>query len=764
MSPSPPGRAAFLSWVMAMLAVVSGRADATFPSAIVGRQPRVLVLFSNERLLPANVEVDRAIRSTFQSEFRDPVEFYSEFLDGDRFPGYAERTRDFLRDKYRERPPDLIIAGGSRALGFLMTFRENMLGGIPIIHLAVSQRSLPASFPDDAIVGVPLDTSLASTMELALRVQPETRHVAIVDGAVDSSSLAMGELMPFTNQVNLLWLTNRVLSELREELKTLPDRTVVLYGTIFRDAGGNAFTPQAALDQFARASRAPIYGNYDTYFGHGVVGGSMITFEAMGRTAARIGIRILSGQRPQDAVRGMDHPPAPMFDARELERWGIREELLPRNSVVLFRPASLWREHRTTVGLGLGTVAVQSWLIGLLLIQRNRRRRVESELRESETRFRSLAEHAPVMICVSDPDLKLTYFNQCWLKFTGRSLAEEQGGRWTTNVHPDDRPAALACFEGTRTAQASVAIEYRLRRQDGEYRWILATAAPRRGVDGVFLGYVASCVDLTDRKRMEETNRSLAHADRISTMGQLAAALAHELSQPLGAILRNAEAGELLMKQTPPDLDEITAILKDIRRDDRRASSVIDRLRALLQRRPVELEALDLKVLCQEVVDLVRPELTSRRIGIRISIPDDLPRVMGDRVHLQQVLLNLVVNGADAMTTTPEPLRKLEIHARRLDPETIEVAVSDSGQGIPPDRLPRLFEPFYTTKSDGMGMGLSIVRTLVESHGGRVTAENNPGGGATLRFTLGVAMESAETGLVVGMNPKAREAIGGSVP
>lgn len=724
----------------------------------------MLVLFSNERLLPANVEVDRAIRTTFLSEFRGSVEFYSEFLDGDRFPGYEERTRDFLRDKYRERPPDLIIAGGPRALWFLVKFRRQMLVGVPIVHLAVAERSLPTSLPDDAIVGVPLDTSLASTLELALRIQPETRHVAIVNGAGDNSPMALGELMPFTNRVELHWLTNRVMPELRDELARLPDRAVVLYGTIFRDAGGNTFTPQAALDQFSGASRAPIYGNYDTYFGHGVVGGSIITFEAMGRTAARIGGRILSGQTPQEAVRGMAHPPSPMFDARQLRRWGIREELLPPNSVVLFRPASLWNEHRGAVGLGVGVVAIQSWLIGLLLIQRGRRRRVESELRDSETRFRSLAEHAPVMICVSDPDLKLVYFNQRWLKFTGKPHSEEQGDQWAANVHPDDRSVALACLEGTRTARASVAVEFRLRRADGEYRWILATAAPRRGVDGAFLGYVASCVDLTDRKRMEETNRSLAHAARISTMGQLAAALAHELSQPLGAILRNAEAGELLMKRNPPDLGEITAILKDIGRDDRRACAVIERMRALLQRRALELDPLDLKSLCHEVVDLVRPELSNRRMEIRTSIPDDLPRVMGDRIHLQQVLLNLVVNGADAMERTPGPRRQLEIHVRRTEPETVEVVVKDSGRGISPDQLTRLFEPFYTTKSGGMGMGLAIVRTLVDAHGGRVTAENNPGGGAAVRFTLGVAMDSEETGPVGVMNPQARDIVGEGVP
>jgi C4-dicarboxylate-specific signal transduction histidine kinase len=285
-------------------------------------------------------------------------------------------------------------------------------------------------------------------------------------------------------------------------------------------------------------------------------------------------------------------------------------------------------------------------------------------------------------------------------------------------------------------------VEYRLRRRDGQYCWILAHAVPRMTPRGEFLGYVGSCLDITDRKQMEEANRDLAHVARVSTMGQLASALAHELNQPLGAILRNAEAGELILKQNPPDCEEVRAILADIRQDDQRAGAVIDRMRSLLQRRNLELEPLSVKQLLDQVMVFVRAEMLARRVTLQMDLPPSLPMVRGDRVHLQQVLLNLLVNGADALNGSPTGQRRLEVQACRAGNQAVEVAVRDTGHGIAVEKLAQLFEPFFTTKSSGMGIGLAISKTIVEAHGGRIWAENNADGGATFRFTLKVADES----------------------
>ena len=211
------------------------------------------------------------------------------------------------------------------------------------------------------------------------------------------------------------------------------------------------------------------------------------------------------------------------------------------------------------------------------------------------------------------------------------------------------------------------------------------------------------------------------------------------MNQPLGAILRNAEAAEILLQAEVPDLEELRAIVADIRKDDERAGNVIDRLRTLLKRRELKLQTVDLVRTVKEVVALVRFDTTARRVRLETDLPHDLPPVRGDRVHLQQVLLNLIMNGMDAMEHSQDGARSMDIRARRAEEGLIEVAVSDSGPGIPRETLNRVFEPFFTTKDSGMGMGLTISRTIVEAHAGRIWAENNATQGATFAFTLKTA-------------------------
>jgi PAS domain S-box-containing protein len=455
-------------------------AEAQLRTGIVGRQPRVLVIYSNERLLPANFAIDEAIRTTFESEFKGPAEFYIEFLDVDRFPGEAqpERTQEFLEVKYSKRPPDVVIAVGESALKFLIKRRANLFPHVPVVHCAVEPNEMPKLWPDDLIVGIPQTVDVVETLELALRLQPDTRQVAIVND-INSVGITPADVAPLTAKVGFLWLTNRSIPELRTELSRLPDHTVVYYDRMFRDPAGNAFIPRAALDQFAPASRVPIYGQYDTYLGHGIVGGSMITFETIGRSAAQIAIRILKGQKPEDAARGEMHVSTPMFDWRELKRWDLPESRLPSGSVVLFRETPIWRKHALAVAGGLGIVALETWLIARLLLQRRHRRRAESELRESEQRFRSLADTAPVMIWMSGPDQKCNYFNQRWLDFTGRPPEAELGDGWIASVHPDDVGRRVLGYRDAFESRAPLTVEYRLRRHDGQYRWILAQAVPR---------------------------------------------------------------------------------------------------------------------------------------------------------------------------------------------------------------------------------------------------------------------------------------------
>ena len=260
----------------------------------------------------------------------------------------------------------------------------------------------------------------------------------------------------------------------------------------------------------------------------------------------------------------------------------------------------------------------------------------------------------------------------------------------------------------------------------------------------VFLGQAVTIGGLLAQRRKRRwaeaeilaQRMELAHVARVSTMGQLSSALTHELNQPLGAILRNAEAAEILLQGEQPNLEEVQAILADIRRDDKRAGDVIDRMRTLFKRRSLVSGRLALRHLVEETVALVRPDAEARQIKMLVQISPLSPVVWGDRVQLQQVLLNLILNGMDAMSAIPKSRRSLVVQVREVKGGNLQVAVSDSGTGIAPEDARHIFEPFFTTKPNGMGMGLAISQAIIEAHGGNISVESNGQNGTTFAFTL----------------------------
>jgi C4-dicarboxylate-specific signal transduction histidine kinase len=237
------------------------------------------------------------------------------------------------------------------------------------------------------------------------------------------------------------------------------------------------------------------------------------------------------------------------------------------------------------------------------------------------------------------------------------------------------------------------------------------------------------------RQRMAE----LAHMNRQATAGEMSASIAHELNQPLGAILSNAEALEMILNSPKPNLEEIKEILADIKRDDRRATEVIRRLRSLLKRSAFETNQIDLNETVREVFDFLSVQASARNVILNTSLTPFTLCVKGDRIQLQQVILNLIVNGIDAVHSVPGGQRRITGMTAKTTSATVEISIFDSGPGIPADKLSEVFEPFFTTKDQGMGMGLSIARTIVEVHSGRIWAENRAEGGAVFRITLPLA-------------------------
>ena len=370
------------------------------------------------------------------------------------------------------------------------------------------------------------------------------------------------------------------------------------------------------------------------------------------------------------------------------------------------------------------------------------RQRAQAALRESEAHFRSIADSAPAMIWTANMDQRFTFFSKRWLDFTGQALDQELDASPFARVHIEDLDRCRATYRQAFSAGHPFELEFRHRRHDGAYRWILDSGVPRVAGDGRIVGYIGSRTDITERHELQRDRQELAHVARVSTMGELAASLAHELNQPLTAILTNVQAGLRLVTADPVDLGEIRAILQDIVDDDNRASEVIRRMRALASKGELERTPLDLARLIQDVAGLVQSDAVIRGVRLSMQVAASLP-VHGDKVQLQQVLLNLLLNAFDAVKDCRPGERRVTVHAVP-EGDMVRVTVSDSGTGVSEDKLDKIFTPFFTSKRNGLGLGLAISRSIVEAHGGRIRVANNRDRGATFDFLI-PAGDSVET-------------------
>lgn len=377
-------------------------------------------------------------------------------------------------------------------------------------------------------------------------------------------------------------------------------------------------------------------------------------------------------------------------------------------------------------------------LLGGLVEEQKKKSKI---LSESESRFRLMANTAPALMWMSGSDKRFIFFNKAWLDLTGRALDQELENGWIEGLHPEDSPSFLEAYGKCFDARESFSFEHRLRRHDGQYCWVLNNGVPRFQSDGTFVGYIGSAIDITMHKEAEINFRyqreHLARMSRIATMGELAASLAHELNQPLTAILANAQAAERMMTAGQQDLREIAAILRDIVADNTRAGEIMWRMRGLAKKENLELVPVDLLTVVADVVSLLHSDAIFHNIRIRFERAPRFCWVLGDRVHLQQVVLNLLLNAFDAMKDFPPNEREVDVWIKADGENRLKVGIRDWGSGVPEETLDRVFEPFYTTKHDGVGMGLAISRSIIEVHGGKLCVESNhPEPGATFYFTL----------------------------
>ena len=591
-------------------------------TASAAGQPRprtVLVLEATNPNTSYFREVNKAFNAAVAAASANSVYVYVESLAFRDFEGiqYSELLRNFLREKYRDKPIGVIVAYNSLALSHAVQWRNDVWPGVPIIFTGVDDKfAAGLKLPAD-VTGFTVRHRLQDMVDVARRLVPQLRQVVLVGDRLGTSGYWQffpEEVPDIAKHLTVVDFTGLPMADVKARVAGLPDNAALIYVGLFTDGAGASFNPNDALQAIAAAANRPIVIDTETFIGAGGVGGPVTSLNRIGEDAARLAWRILDGTDVSSIPISQADIIRPLFDWRQLQRFGIDAGRLPAGSEVLFRPPTAWEQYRWQIVLIAAALVGQSLLIAGLLHQRRRR-----HLAEVETRQRAL---------------------------------------------------------------------------------------------------------------------EVARMNRRAVAGEMSASIAHEVNQPLTAILSNAEAALDLLRAKNIDLAKVRDIVTDIIDEDTRASEVVSRIRKLLGKGEARSEKIDLNQLVNSTLRLLHGEIVKRTANIGTDLAAALPPIAGDPVQLQQVLLNLLINAMDAVGSKPPAERIIDV-STRADGTRAEVRIVDFGQGIAAGDQRRLFEPFFTTKEEGLGLGLSICSTIVKAHGGKLTVENNEHGGATatLSFT-----------------------------
>lgn len=593
----------------------------------VARQVLVLQSFERGNMIIDHFTVN--FRVELDKQVGHPVNFRQVVVGPTGLVAPPEQaTVDFIHALYAGRPnPDLIVAVAGVASAFARRHRAQLFPDAPLLFAAVDQRYLGSEPLGENETATAASNDFPRVVDEILQLLPQTTQLFVVTGAG-----ALGqfwgreldeELKRFRGRLALVWLDNLSFEDLVRRCASLPRNSAIYFVAFGTDAAGGAYADERVLADLHSTANAPLFGSQSAYLGAGTVGGSLMSNDEMIRTSANAAARLLNGAAPKSVKVPLQLAEQPVFDWRELQKWGIPESRLPPGSIVRYRAPSLWSEYRSTVLSAVGVLAIQSLLIAGLLYQRRARQRAESDSR---------------------------------------------------------RNLALA-----------------------------------------------------------------ADANRRQTMSALTSSIEHELGQPLAAIMSNAEALHMMATANRATSGAIGEIVSDIQTQGVRAREIIDRHRSMLKSHQLNKRSIDLQAVIDETLALVAHDMTARQVSAVVDQSSPPCVIDGDRVLLQQVFVNLVMNAMDAMSETSSRRRQVTISSdvRTAD---VDVSVRDTGPGLPADILGTLFTPFVTTKSHGLGIGLTIVRSIVDAHGGTIVASNHPEGGAifTVRLRRSVSTSVAD--------------------
>ncbi len=502
--------AAGLIWALLLSGMPCLAADA----ASSRQNPEKNVLILESFTIHDRVDSLEHLQSTLRSEVPVPVNFRLEYLESLRFadPAYEDGLVETLRQAYSGAKLDLVIADFYPALKFAMKHRQELFPGVPIVFMGVSAVRIQGEVLGPEVTGISTINYIPGTLNLALRLHPDTKNVAVIAGDSEFERYWVGkadeELRFHADALTEINLVGLPAGQLLERLSQLPPHTIVLFQMMPSASSQPVIGIYDLLEATAR--RLPTYCPANFCLDHGAVGGSYVDALEQGKRAGELAARVLAGEKAESIPVVQVTSERPYLDWRQLRHWHISEAALPAGSVVLHRQPSVWDLYWKYILIAVVLIFLQACLIIGLLWQRLRKRKAELALRENEERLRVMADAAPSLIWTSDKDGDVTYQNEERLDFTASSADLAIGNRWRRYIHPDDLEGVLDANRRAYEQRTGFSKEYRLRRRDGEYRWMFDLAVPRTASDGTFAGFIGSAIDVTDQKLAQEELEKLS--------------------------------------------------------------------------------------------------------------------------------------------------------------------------------------------------------------------------------------------------------------
>ena len=670
---------------------------------------------------PGTIGADRGIRETFAANSHDYVEIRNEYVDTNqpRDPEVKRLQREYLRRKYADRKVDLVIAVLSSALDFALSQRAEILPGVPIVYCAVDQRELSdRKLPPD-VIGGSMRVDFTGTLELALRLHPGTRQVYVVGGSAPFDILWEAEARRmfrlYEDRLEFVYLTRLPMDYVLDRVANLPQKSIIYYLHVFQDGTGKGFVPAEVLGILSRRANAPIYGHSDVYAGGGAVGGRMISLENEGRNAARLGSRILAGEKPETITVPDVTSNSDVFDWRQLQRWGIDEKSLPDDSVVRYKERTFWEEYKWHMLGVLSLCVVEAILIAVLLIQFMKRRRADE-------RFRQVVETASTAMLMVGSDGKIVIANPNAEQLFGYSKGELLGQTVELLVpmrsrdhHPIDRDKF---FASPKVRQMGLGRDLFGRRKDGSELPVEIGLSPLHTQRGLFV--LASIIDLTERRRAEEGLRTSQRELKLLTgrllesqeaeLRRIARELHDDLNQNLALL---AVEMEVLAGSTPESPAQITDYLRELCTRVKELSSTVHDLSHQLH--PTKLEQLGLVVavrgLCNEL---------SQQHGFEVEFTHS-PE-LGLIPHDEALCLYRIVQEALQNIIKHSGSRHASVELSSVA-NTINLRITDDGIG-------------FDTSSVEDGLGLVSMRERLYLVGGKIVIDSRPSGGTRIEVCI----------------------------